>query len=262
MQCNAKRAHFAMILLQAALVFSATAQQRTPKISEDEIKKHVSNPDCQGVAINSLEYFDFAGTGHEDAVVVASTCATGTAGPDVHAVLRRQPDGSLVDVKIPEPTEKQQSALFGSIFYTLGVKDKLLIETYHDESGRTDPLVIKCRWSAGDHAFQIVEAKTGPRYKTSFDCDKAKTGLENAICYSSTAASLDLALQQTYKAWLDDLDDKDSDILMKEQKEWLHKRDLICSDDRGIFYCLETMYRARMLELQAFKILHSHDSGR
>jgi uncharacterized protein YecT (DUF1311 family) len=253
-------------LLPAILFFLPPlllAQQHPAQISEDEIEKHFSKaPDCEGVDIDSLEYFDFLGDGNEEAIVVASTCATGTAGPDVHAVVRRQPDGSLAELKIPEPTEKQYSVLFGRIFYELSVKNGVLIETYDDESGRTDPLVIKFRWSASDHAFQIVEAKTAPRYKTSFDCDQAKTGVENAICYSSKAASLDLALQQTYKAWLDDLDDKNSDILMKEQKEWLHKRDLICGDDRGVFDCLETMYRARMLELEAFKNLHPHGSGK
>jgi uncharacterized protein YecT (DUF1311 family) len=254
------------VLLPAILLFLATllsvAQQHLPQISEDEIKKHFSKaPDCEGVDIDNLEYFDFVGDGNEEAVVVASTCATGTAGPDVHAVVRRNPDGSLIDLKVPEPTDKQQASLFGRTFYEFNVQDGILVETYHDESGRTDPLVIRCRWNAHDHGFQIVEAKTPPLYKTSFDCDKAKTGVENAICYSSTAAALDLALNQTYKAWLDNLNDAESDVLMKEQRDWLNKRNLICGEDRSVFECLETLYRARLLELQAFKILHPHGSG-
>ncbi len=256
-----------IVLLTAILILVETivsvAQQRFPKISEDEIRKHFGKAtDCDTVAIDNLEYFDFMGDGNEEAIVVASTCATGTAGPDVHAVVRRQPDGSLAELKIPEPTDKQYSSLFGRIFYELSVNNGILVETYHDESGRKDPLVMQCRWNANDDAFQISEAKMAPRYKTSFDCDNAKTGVENAICYSSTAAPLDLALNQTYKAWLDNLNDAESDMLRKEQKDWLTKRNLICGDDRGVFDCLETMYRARMLELQAFKILHSHGSGR
>jgi uncharacterized protein YecT (DUF1311 family) len=254
-------------LLPGILLFLAPllslAQRRPPQISEDEIKKHFSkSPDCEGVDIDNLEYFDFDGDGNDEAVVVASTCATGTAGPDVHAVVRRQPDGSLIELKVPEPTAKQQAALFGRVFYELKVHNGILVEAYHDESGRTDPLVIRLRWNAHDREFQIVEAKAPPRYKTSFDCDNAKTEVENAICYSSTAASLDLTLNQTYKAWLDNLDDKDSDVLMKEQKEWLHRRNLICGDDRSVFECVETLYRARMLEIQAFKNLHRHGSER
>jgi len=247
---------FAVILLQGALVFSAVAQQRPPKISEDEIEKHVSNPDCQGVTIDSLDYFDFAGNGNEDAVVVASTCATGTAGPDVHAVLRRQPDGSISELKVPEPTQEQRAALFGRVYYDLRAKNGLLVETYDDESGRHDPLVIKCRWNVRDNEFQIVETNVPPRYKTSFDCDKAKSAVENAICYSSTAASLDLGLDGAYRTWLDNLNNADSDVLMKEQKDWLRKRDVICGADRLAFQCVETLYRARLLEVEYFRHLH------
>lgn len=261
MKYHGKNASNLATVLLLLIPLSSLAQQHQPQISEDELKKHFSlAPDCEGVDIDKLEYFDFLGDGDKEAVVVASTCATGTAGPDVHAVVRRQPDGSLIDLKVPEPTDKQQAALFGRIFYELNVQNGLLVETYHDESGRRDPLVIKCRWGAHDHEFQIVETKAPPRYKTSFDCDQAKTAVENAICYSSTTASLDLALEQTYKAWLDNLDDNDSDILRKEQKEWLRKRNLIC-DDRAVFECLETLYQARLDELQAFKKLHPHGSG-
>ena len=188
----------------------------------------------RGLDINHLEYFDFTGDGQDDAVVLASTCATGTAGPDVHVVLARQPDGSLADLKVPDPSEKQQAALFGRVFYEFSVKDGLLVETYHDESGRPNPLVIKYQWSKQDKEFQTADVKVAPRYKASFDCDKATTTVENAICYSSTVASLDLAVNQSYKTWLDNLNGADSDILTKEQKDWLRKRNLIC-DDRWVF---------------------------
>ena len=103
--------------------YISLAQQRQPQISEDDIKKHFSKaPDCEGVDINNLEYLDFAGDGNEEAVVVASTCATGTAGPDVHAVLGRQPDGSLTELKIPDAGVQQQARLFGRTFYDLAWK--------------------------------------------------------------------------------------------------------------------------------------------
>ena len=257
MQRGMKRAPSLIAVLLLTVHIAAFAQDRRAKILEDEIKHFVKNPDCEGVTIYSLEYFDFAGDGNDDAIVVASTCATGTAGPDVHSVLRRQPDGSLLDLKIGEPTEKQQTALFGQVFYELNVKRGLLVATYHDESGRTDPLVIQYRWDARDNGFQVVEAKTPPRYKASFECEKAKTVVENAICYSSTAASLDLALDQAYKTWLNDLNSPDSDTLMKEQQDWLRKRDVICGAERSAFQCVETLYRARLLEVEYFKHLHS-----
>jgi uncharacterized protein YecT (DUF1311 family) len=257
MEHRMKRSASLIALIFLTVFIAALAQDRGVKISEDEIKQFVKNPDCEGVTIYSLEYFDFGGKGNNDAVVVASTCATGTAGPDVHSVLHRQSDGSLMNLKIPEPTEKQRSALFGQVFYELKVKNGLLMATYHDESGRTDPLVIGYRWNPGNNEFQPVEVQGPQRYKASFDCDKAKTVVENAICYSSTTASLDLAVDQAYRTWLDSLNKSDSDSLIKEQQNWLRKRDVICGAERSAFQCVETLYRERLLEVEYFKQLHA-----
>jgi uncharacterized protein YecT (DUF1311 family) len=256
MQRNMKHASGFAALLVMAVPLLTVAQVRPPKISEDEIKRHFSKADCEGVNINHLEYFDFTGDGQDEAVVLASTCATGSAGPDVHAVVTRQPDGSLADLEIPDLSEKQQNALFGGIFYEISVKDGLLVETYHDESGRLNPLVIKYWWNGRDKVFQVADVTVAPRYKASSDCDKAKATVESAICYSSTAALLDLAVDQSYKTWLDNLNDADRDILIREQKEWLRKRDLICGTDILVFDCLETLYRTRLLELEYIRHLH------
>ena len=256
MQC-AKRSTLAVaVLVLWAFCLAVVAQEHKSSISEDEIETHFGkSPDCE-VDINNLEFFDFTGVGSEDAVVVASTCATGTAGPVVHAVLHRMDDGSLAELKIPEPTDKQQAALFCRCFYDLNVESGLLVATFHDQSGRDDPLVIKYRWDAHEKAFQIADVKSPPRYAASFDCDKAKTSVENAICYSQNVAYLDVRVGQRYKTWLDNLDNADSDILMKEQKDWLRKRDLICANDMRIVSCLEALYNARLLELDHFRHLH------
>jgi uncharacterized protein YecT (DUF1311 family) len=258
LQHSIKTASALAALLLAAGPLFTVAQVRPPKISEDDIKRYFSQADCEGVVINHLEYFDFTGDGQDEAVVLASTCMTGTAGPDIHAVVTRLPDGSLAELKIPDPSEKQQVALFGRIFYELTVKDGLLVGTYHDESGRPNPLVIKYRWSGRDKEFQVTDVKLAPRYQTSFDCDKAKTAVENAICYSSEVASLDMAVDQYYRTRLGHLNNENSDVLKKEQKDWLRKRDLTCVNDIQIISCLEALYlyRARMFELEHFKQLH------
>jgi uncharacterized protein YecT (DUF1311 family) len=171
--------------------------------------------------------------------------------------LRRQPDGSLAELKIPEPTERQEAGLFCRCFYDFSVEHGLLVATYHDQSGREDPLVIKYRWNGSGKEFQVAEVKAAPRYKASFDCDKANTAVENAICNSSVVASLDVTLNARYRGWLETLNNTESDILTKEQREWLHKRDLICGNDMEIFDCLEILYRARVLEVEHFRHLHA-----
>jgi hypothetical protein len=140
----------------------AHAQDRPQDISEDDIKRHLGyGAECE-IYIDSLEYFDFTGDGIDEAVLVASTCVTGTAGPDIHAVFTRQPDGSLAELKIHAPTENLGD-LLGRVFYDLNVKDGLLVQTFHDTSGREKPLVIKFRWNGREKEFQAVDVQSAKR---------------------------------------------------------------------------------------------------
>ncbi|MGA7399895.1 MAG: lysozyme inhibitor LprI family protein [Candidatus Sulfotelmatobacter sp.] len=249
--------YLTLLLLLATL--SAFPQDRKQSLSEEDIRSYLAGGSgCkpEDVNVDNLEYFDFTGEGVDEAVVVASTCATGTAGPDVHAVLSRRSDGSIIELKIPAPSEKQQVVLLGRVFSDLSVEDALLVQTFHDTSGREDPLIIKYRWSGKDREFHPVDVKTPQRYKTSFDCDRATAGVEAAVCYSSDVASLDIQVDGIYKRWLDSLNDEESDVLRSEQRDWLRKRNLICGSDWAIVECLSILYRARLLELGAFKHLH------
>ena len=73
---------------------------------------------------------------------------------------------------------------------------------------------------------------------------------------SAEVAYLDLQVDGMYKRWFDSLNNAQSDVLRKEQKEWLRKRNLTCESDWAIVECLSTLYRARWLELDAFRHLH------
>ena len=211
---------------------------------------------AEALNINNLEYFDFTGDSVDEAIVVASTCATGTAGPVVHTVLSRRPNGSVIKFKIPDPREKQKAALLGRVFSDLSVEDALLVQTFHDTSGRENPLVIKCRWSADDKELHPVAVKMPQRYKTSFDCDKATARVEGPICYSSEVAYLDVQVDGMYKRWSDPVNNAPSDVLRKNRKHGSEKRNLTCESDWAIVECLSTLYRARWLELDAFRHLH------
>ena len=136
------------------------------------------------------------------------------------------------------------------------MKNGLLVQTFHDTSGRRDPLVIKCRWNGKEKEFQAVDVQLAKRYHTSFDCAEAKTEVEKAVCDLSDVAFLDVKVDEVYKSWLDQLNPADSDTLVQEQKAWLRKRDVICGEDWDIDHCLEELYRARLRELGHFKSLH------
>jgi hypothetical protein len=44
------------------------------------------------------------------------------------------------------------------------VKDGLLVQTFHDTSGRENPLVIKFPWDGKEKEFQAVDVQSAKRY--------------------------------------------------------------------------------------------------
>src|SRR3954471_22966894 len=95
-----------MCMLSISLLTARQAEPAKP-ITETEIKRAINArsdvDECDTldqIHIDHLEYYDFTGDGQPEAIVVASTCMTGTAGPDVHAVYTRRPDGTLAELPL------------------------------------------------------------------------------------------------------------------------------------------------------------------
>ena len=146
----------------------AQASEPARKITEAEIKAFLNSGSgqytdvtlCESldqIYINHLEYHDFIGDGRPQAVVVASTCETGTAGPDVHAVYKRGAYGKLVELPFlnakgdpplsNEATENNEKyPLFGNPNYALKVEDGKLVVHFGDTSDREEPVVIWYKW--------------------------------------------------------------------------------------------------------------------
>jgi len=82
-------------------------------------------------------------------------------------------------------------------------------------------------------------------YKTSFNCDKAKTKIELAICQTSKLAHADIVLSKLYFQ----LKSKRIDNIVKQQKEWIKDRDT-CSESLDLKKCLLDKYNFRILALQ------------
>ncbi len=106
-----------VILLCLSFIPWARAQNAKP-VEEQEVadwlNKKYDCPPEPPVHFWTFEYFDFTGDGSQQAIVVASTCETGTGGPDVHFVLARDSDGELEELKIDEPAQKAYDNLFGN----------------------------------------------------------------------------------------------------------------------------------------------------
>jgi uncharacterized protein YecT (DUF1311 family) len=209
-------------------------------------------PSDEQLKLNHVEYFDFKGDGIQEAVVVASTCLSGTSGPDIHAVFGYDDQGKIYELPFAKPDRSgdMDPAKYGMLFYNrnyeLSVEHGLLVEAYYDSTGRDRPLVIRYKWDGKQFVENSVE-KAGP-FKTSFDCAKAAYESEKQICYVKRLADLDVELSQLYQQQLRGASPEQHQALRKQQREWLATRDNECNFKFGV-QCLEDLYKARIAEL-------------
>ncbi|MGB7731026.1 MAG: lysozyme inhibitor LprI family protein [Candidatus Acidiferrum sp.] len=246
--------HFFLLSL-----FLSTRPQNAHKpadmIDEDDLRVYLAKEnDCppDQIYFSTVEQADLLKLGYDQAVVVASTCMTGTAGPDVHAVFTRDGDGGIKELKIQE-VKLLNTVLFGNSNSEFRIGDGVLVEVYHDTSERDDPLIVKFKWNRTKDMFEIVSVEAAPEYKTSYDCAKAEQqgdGTALAICYVESLADLDVELAERYKAYLARLDDQGRKKALEGQRAWLKERDESCGIYKIWVDCLEGAYKKRIAELQ------------
>lgn len=119
------------LLLFAVWAGQQAAHKPSDKIDESELKEYlVKQFECEQergqIYFWKVEQFDFLGKGYDQSVVVASTCMTGTAGPDFHSVFTRDENGELKELKIQEVKPEHQ-VLFGNRNWTLRIENGLLV---------------------------------------------------------------------------------------------------------------------------------------
>jgi uncharacterized protein YecT (DUF1311 family) len=82
--------------------------------------------------------------------------------------------------------------------------------------------------------------------KPSFDCAKATTSVELAICADSDLAELDLAMANIYKPALK-VGDKNT--IVPEQRQWLKQMNNQCADVPDAKLCIQLQYATRLEQL-------------
>ena len=98
-------------------------------------------------------------------------------------------------------------------------------------------------------------------YKASFNCAKAETNIELAICNSKIISAADRKLGSIYKKLRKTLTKKNKKRLRKEQIRWIKNRNWKCKREAGetLNYCLRKYYGQRLLALNVlnqYKIWH------
>jgi len=238
-------------LIFLLLVSFAQAQKFKP-IEKEEVTAWLNQksdcPEDAELYYWRFDHSDFKHDGYEDAVVVASTCMTGTAGPDVHSVISRDSAGKLIELKIAEVDRKTYDNMFGNRNSDLTVEGGLLVSTFTDDVDRETPLIIKYKWNGKE--FAVVSIKKTGIFRTSYDCTGDLGEVENAICHVEELADLDLELSRVYKALVGKLSVPERNALKSEQRQWIAARDKDCTPYKGWVFCISDSYTARIEELK------------
>lgn len=96
-----------------------------------------------------------------------------------------------------------------------------------------------------------LQTSPEPTWSPSFDCSKASTFPEKAVCTDSLLGKLDGALSENYKYMLaSDIGDGARNDLKATQRQWLADRNK-CTDNQ----CLENSYRNRMDEVCDYPVI-------
>lgn len=242
-------------LLASAFAAQQPAHKPSDEIKEDALRAHLAKQyECEPDQIYfwTLQQFDFLGKGYDQAVAVVSTCMTGTAGPDVHAVFTRDEMGELKELTMQE-VKLEHRVLFGNPNSRFEIENGLLADIYRDTSDRDDPLIIKYKWDAAKEMFVVVSVDAAKPYATSYDCDKAEKDQDEtaqAICYVETLADLDVDLAKLYKNYLSGLNLESRKKAVEEQRAWLKKRNQDCVIYKWWVDCLTEAYKTRIAELK------------
>ncbi len=244
----------AVALLLTGLLFQALAPAHGPKITQAMIAEYLAQHyDCKPdeIRFNTLQDFNFTGHEYKDVIVVASTCQSGTGGPDVHSVFSWVDEGKLGELDFEDVNSRRYQVLFGNRNYDLSPNkdDRELIETFYDTSGRDRPLILMFQWDGKQNKFLLNSVQSAPMYNTSYDCTKAQKEVDRAICYVNSLAKLDLELNAAYLSAARKLAPDERKALVRQQREWLAKRDRDCVIYKGWVECLTYSYTARIAEL-------------
>lgn len=69
-------------------------------VYKEELASDVCMTDQKPIYIDSVKYYDFDGDAKEEAIVRASSCFTGTAGPDINGVYKLSLSGQVIELRV------------------------------------------------------------------------------------------------------------------------------------------------------------------
>jgi uncharacterized protein (TIGR02145 family) len=121
--------------------------------------------------------------------------------------------------------------------------------------GIRDPSILGKKWDPpkkepSESEKALTAGFTRPTIKPSFNCAKASTPTEKAICSDETLAELDSKMAKDYKC----LSSIEKGDFKNEQKEWVKKRDKCGAEVK----CVETEYEERLKKFKKDYVSAKH----
>lgn len=237
-----KRTITRQIVLVCILHFAAKAAAEPVRIQIDDVTSYFNSDqrfsECFDQTGNTsrtinwipFTYHDFNHDGQPEALVTGSSCLTGTAGSDIHSVFTTNADGSIREIKFNRNNEGIQISgiplpLIGNRNWVMAVKGNLLCNRFVDGLGweRESPLIECYEFKSGE--FLITSITYATTFKTSFDCQKAKTDREVVACRDEAVAKLDRELDREYRNLIESIPAIDQPALIASQNKWLKEID-------------------------------------
>jgi uncharacterized protein len=99
-------------------------------------------------------------------------------------------------------------------------------------------------------ALPLLILPTAAAAAPSFDCTKARTPVEQAVCADAGLAALDSAMAALYRTRLAAVAEAERAALGEAQRRWRQARDA-CAPGPDLPACVAEAYRARIAELEA-----------
>jgi uncharacterized protein YecT (DUF1311 family) len=241
-----------LILLVSATAPADLSHKRPDKIDDKEAQAYLNQDSgCDSedaVTFYTMKHVNLTHDGRDNLIVVASTCMTGTAGPDIHTVLSRDDDGHVIELPFGPAKMPKRRVLFGNSNSDEDVQEDELVSTYSDTSDREAPLVIRYKWDGKQ--FKQTSILIAKPFPASYNCENASEEVEQAICANETVAKLDRDLNALYVKKLRKLPPERRETLREQQRSWIRDRNKECVVYKWWVECLTEMYTRRIAELK------------
>jgi uncharacterized protein len=122
------------------------------------------------------------------------------------------------------------------------------------EQASTFELALCDKATASDAKLALAALIAGttspPQHEISpgFDCSRASSKAEIAICANSELADRDRTLNELYKKLIGSSSKRDKPSIVKAQQDWVSRRDN-CTDAE-LEACIQSLYDGRIVELR------------